>query len=284
VDFAPVHNVVAIVGTKTQPALWTYTALRGVRPAARALNAEISDSSNRIDESPQSFTLEIQLIGSLMGSAVPIELNRLLQATELPDREAAWERLIARHTRLILSAARSLGGDNDAVMERYAYVLGKLRENEFRRLRAFDSNAGATFSTWLTVTARRMCLDLHRSKFGRQRQEHSNDKTSILRAARKALGGSFFSDVDADTISVEHHVDVQIIREQRNECLRDALSRLTPRERLLLTLRFEDDLSAQRIAAVMGLPSPFHVYRRLNSILVSLRQRLISNGIENSDG
>jgi RNA polymerase sigma factor (sigma-70 family) len=220
-----------------------------------------------------------------MGSAVPIELNRLLQATELPDRETAWEGLIARHTRLILSVARSLGGDNDAVMERYAYVLGKLRENEFRRLRAFDSNAGATFSTWLTVTARRMCLDLHRSKFGRRRSEHSNDKTSILRAARKALGSSYFTDVDADTVSTDNdQADLGIIRGQRNECLRDALSRLTPRERLLLTLRFEDELSAPRIAAILGLQSPFHVYRRLNSILGSLRQRLISRGIENSDG
>jgi RNA polymerase sigma factor (sigma-70 family) len=220
-----------------------------------------------------------------MGSTVPIELNRLLQATERPDREAAWEGLIAGHTRLILSVARSLGGDNDAVMERYAYVLGKLREDEFRRLRAFDSSAGATFSTWLTVTARRMCLDLHRSMFGRDRSEHSNDKTSILRAARRALGGSFFSDVDADTVSSGNdQADIEIIREHRDECLRNALSRLTPRERLLLTLRFEDELSARRIAALTGMPSPFHVYRLLNSILSSVRKRLISEGIENSDG
>jgi RNA polymerase sigma factor (sigma-70 family) len=220
-----------------------------------------------------------------MGSAAPIELSRLLHATEIPDREAAWEGLIARHTRLILSVARSFGGDNDAIMERYAYVLGKLRENEFRRLRAFDANAGATFSTWLTVTARRMCLDLHRARFGRHRAEHSNDKTTILRAARKALGSSFFGDVDADTISTEDvQADAKIIRAHRDECLRDALTRLTPRERLLLTLRFEDDLSAPRIAALVGLPSAFHVYRRLNSILASLRKRLTSQGIENSDG
>jgi RNA polymerase sigma factor (sigma-70 family) len=220
-----------------------------------------------------------------MGTAVPIELNRLLQATELPDREAAWEGLIARHTRLILSAARSLGGDSDAVMERYAYVLGKLRENEFRRLRAFDPDAGATFPTWLTVTARRMCLDLHRSRFGRHRAQHSNDRTSILRVARKALGGSFLTDIDADTVSiVKDQADIEIIREQRNESLRNALSRLTPRERLLLTLKFQDELSASRIAALTGMPSPFHVYRRLNSILSELRKRLISDGIENSDG
>jgi RNA polymerase sigma factor (sigma-70 family) len=220
-----------------------------------------------------------------MGGAAPIELNQLLHATELPDREAAWEELIARHTRLLLSVARSFGGDNDSAMERYAYVLGKLRENEFRRLRAFDVNAGATFSTWLTVTARRMCLDLHRSKFGRLRAEHKDDRSAVVHATRKALGESFMNDVDADTIPGDREQpDVDVIHGHRDECLRDAINHLTPRERLILTLRFEDDLSASRIADVMGLPSPFHVYRRLNSILSSLRSRLISHGIENSDG
>src|SRR6478672_1059950 len=98
-----------------------------------------------------------------MGTIAPLELSRLLHA-DTQDRETAWEDLIGRHTRLLLATSRSFGGDNDAVMERYAYILGKLREDEFRRLRTFNQNAGATFSTWLTVTARRVCLDLHRSQ------------------------------------------------------------------------------------------------------------------------
>jgi len=220
-----------------------------------------------------------------MGSAAPIELSRLLQATELPDREAAWEGLIARHTRLILAVARSFGGDSDAAMERYTHILGKLRENEFRRLRAFDANAGATFSTWLTVTARRMCLDLHRAKFGRHRSAHSNDRTALVRAARRALGEMDQGDVDTDAIaSGDNLPDWAMIHGHRDECLREALNRLTPTERLLLTLRYTDDLSASRIAGVMGLPSPFHVYRKLNSVLSVLRKRLMSEGIDDSEG
>jgi len=220
-----------------------------------------------------------------MGSAGPIELSKLLQATELPDREAAWEGLIASHTRLILAVARSFGSDDDAVMERYTHILGKLRENEFRRLRAFDASGGATFSTWLTVIARRICLDLHRAKFGRHRSAHSNDRKALLHAARKALGAPAQGDINADTLpSEELQPDSTIIHSHRDECLRDALSRLTPHERLLLTLRFTDDLSASRIAGVMGLPSPFHVYRKLNVVLGILRKRLMSEGIDDSDG
>jgi len=220
-----------------------------------------------------------------MGSFAPIELDRLLQAAELRDREAAWEDLISRHTRLILAAARSLGGDSDAVMERYAYVLGKLRENEFRRLRAFDPNAGATFSTWLTVTARRMCLDLHRAHFGRNRQRHATDRSTVVRAARKALNEVLTSEIDADDLPTnKEDAEAEVVHGHRDLCLRAELAKLTPRERLLLTLRFEDDLSASTIAGLVGVATPFHVYRRINALLSRLRDLLVSRGIEGRDG
>lgn len=220
-----------------------------------------------------------------MGGTAPIELNRILDAADPPDREAAWEELIGRHTRLLMSVARSFGRDHDATMERYSYVLGKLREWEFRRLRAYDPDAGATFSTWLTVTARRLCLDHHRSLYGRHRATHSEDKSAVLRAARRALADSFFTAVDADSISdAGDAADSGLIKRHRDECLRVELARLTPRERLILTLRFEDDLPASKIASIIGLPTPFHVYREINSILSQLREHLQSRGIEGSDG
>jgi hypothetical protein len=49
---------------------------------------------------------------------------------------------------------------------------------------------------------------------------------------------------------------------------------------LLLKYRFEDALPASRIARLMSFPTPFHVYRRLNTILVSLRRTLQAAGIE----
>ena len=223
--------------------------------------------------------------GPAMGSFAPIELDQLLQAADIPDREAAWEGLILRHTRLILAAARSLGGDNDAVMERYAYVLEKLRENEFRRLRSFNPHAGATFSTWLTVSSRRLCLDLHRAHYGRNRPRHASDRNTVMRAARKALYDVTTGDVDADTLAAQNRdAEAELVQGHRNDCLTAELSRLTPRERLLLTLRFEDNLSASKIATILGLPSQFYVYRKLNSVLAALRERLEAKGIENSDG
>ena len=221
-----------------------------------------------------------------MDGTAPLELSRLLRAADLAHREAAWEELIEHHTRLIMAVARSFGGDHDAVMERYSYILGKLRESEFRRLRTFNFEAGASFSTWLTVTARRLCLDDHRARFGRQRPEHKSDQATSLRAARRALRDLAESELEPDAIadSSGPAVDAAALRGELDRCLQEALSRLTPTERLLLTLRFEDDLPASRIAGIIGLPSPFHVYRRLNNVLSNLRAALESRGIEGSDG
>ena len=46
----------------------------------------------------------------------------------------------------------------------------------------------------------------------------------------------------------------------------------------------KDDLSASRIAGIVGMPTPFHVYRALNSVLSQLRLALEARGIEGSDG
>ena len=62
------------------------------------------------------------------------------------------------------------------------------------------------------------------------------------------------------------------------------MSTLPPADRLMLKFRFEDDLSASAIAKLMGLPSPFHVYRRLNSLFLTLRRSLRAGGLEGLDG
>jgi len=222
----------------------------------------------------------------LMDGIATLELNRLLRAPDVVKRDAAWDDLIGRHTRLLLAVARSFGGDHDDAMERYSYILEKLREVDFRRLRSYDPNVGATFPTWLTVTARHLCLDHHRSRFGRTRAEHTSDRSASLRAVRRALSDLSEGDIGPDEVADSSSVatDGVAIRGQLDECLRSELSRLTSTERLLLALRFEDDLPASRIAGIVGMPTPFHVYRRLNSILSQLRFALEAQGIEGSDG
>lgn len=215
--------------------------------------------------------------------ASPVELGLLLHAAEAAGREAAWESLIARHTRILLAVARSFGGGHDEAMERYAYILEKCREADFRRLRAFEPDGGASFSTWLTVTARRLCLDHARARYGRHRETIAGSADGDqLRALRRMLADSVGAEFDTDLLPDTETLaaDVGAIHAERDASLRAVLAALTPRERLLLALRYEDDLSAARIASVLGLPTPFHVYRQLNALLARLRAALTARGID----
>jgi RNA polymerase sigma factor (sigma-70 family) len=219
-------------------------------------------------------------------NAAPLELGVLLHAPDPAAREAAWEGLVAGHTRLLLGVARSFGGDRDAVMERYSYILEKLCEGGFRRLRAFQTDGRARFSTWLTVAARRLCLDHHRTRYGRKRPEQEAEAAGPLRALRRRLVDSISADLDTDLLPDAGAVsaDHQAVRAERDEVLGAAIAALPASDRLLLTLRFADDLSAARIGRELGFPTPFHVYRRLNLVLAQLRAALVARGIEGADG
>jgi len=47
-------------------------------------------------------------------------------------------------------------------MDRYAFVLDRLRARNFRRLRRFQPRGSARFTTWLVLVSRRLCLDHRR--------------------------------------------------------------------------------------------------------------------------
>jgi len=215
---------------------------------------------------------------------VPFDLHRLLRAPEAAEREAAWEKLIAAHTRLLLSVARSLGGDRDDAMERYSFVLEKLRERDFHRLRTYNPQSGATFSTWLTVAARNLCLDHHRARYGRHRSTCEERNTDLRRVRRALLETDQFA-VDVDTVADDvSGPDDDLVTRNRDECLRRAIATLSEREQLILSLRFEDELSASRIARIVGYSTPFQVYRILASLQARLKAALKSQGIDDVRG
>jgi DNA-directed RNA polymerase specialized sigma subunit len=60
------------------------------------------------------------------------------------------------------------------------------------------------------------------------------------------------------------------------------LEEIDERDRLLLTLRFVDDLPAKRIAEVQGWPDHMAVYRRVNHLIAELKKKLHSRGIDTS--
>ncbi|MFQ6045873.1 MAG: RNA polymerase sigma factor [Gemmatimonadales bacterium] len=217
--------------------------------------------------------------------ALPKELATLLGTRDTASREQAWAAFVDTHSRLMLHVARSLGRDYDAVMDRYTYCLEQLRQDDFRRLRSYVPDGSSKFSTWLAVVVRRLCLDHYRRRYGRVRAAVSADTPEHdAFATRRRLADLVVRQIDLSNVgsSSADNPETELRALELRSALEAALRDLVPRDRLLLTLRFEDSLSAREIAEVMDYPTQFHVYRRLKALFGTLRRALGRRGIDES--
>jgi RNA polymerase sigma factor (sigma-70 family) len=209
-------------------------------------------------------------VGSDHPRSFPAQLRHLLEATDGPDYDRAWTEFLDSYSRLILYVARQVTYDHDIVMDRYAFVLERLREQDCRRLRSFAADGRGKFTTWLTVVIRRLCLDHDRHKYGRATGPPSPSRIASRRLVELIL--------DPEVIDrLPDHgapADEQLEHDQVLQQLNAAVATLSPSDQLLLALRYQDERSAREIASLMSLPTAFHVYRRLNQVHSSLRRAL----------
>jgi RNA polymerase sigma factor (sigma-70 family) len=218
---------------------------------------------------------------------LPRELSRLLAAQTPARADAAWDDFVGAHSRLLLHVVRSLTNDRDAAMDAYTRVLERLREDDYRRLRAYVPDGRSRFTTWLVTVVRRLCLDWHRERFGRVRTEESTDAREA-RERRRRLNtlavdvglGELTDAVDAETRESEDGPEERVRALELRDALDAALATLSPSDQLLLRLRFHDGYSAQQIARALHYPTPVHVYRRLNARFTLLRATRRARGIE----
>ena len=208
-----------------------------------------------------------------MGELLPSELSDLLYAPDAVAREEAWAAFIQAHSRLLVHTARAVGHDYDAAMDSYAYLLGELKKDDFRRLRAYAVNGRSKFTTWLVVVARRLCLDNLRRRYGRPRG--ADAAIARRRAARRRLTDLVAAETELTALrDPGMDPEAAAIASEEQKRVGAALAQLEPRDRLLLKLRFDDELPVREIARLLGLPTPFHVYRRVKALLKALRETL----------
>jgi RNA polymerase sigma factor (sigma-70 family) len=209
-------------------------------------------------------------------------LARLLDSRTPADQDDAWAGLVETHTALLLRTARYFGGDHDAVMDRYAFILEHLRRDQFRRLRAYNPRDEATFEVWLVAVCRRLCLDHHRHKYGRASEESRDDPGAALgRAQRRRLVDLLGEELEAGAVPDPGRdpPDRQLAARELTAALESALESLAPADRVLLRMLYEEDLTAKETARLLRLPTQFHVYRRRNQLLRILRQHLHARGV-----
>lgn len=197
-------------------------------------------------------------------------------------REKAWADFLAGSSGVLLRVARIMGGDDDAVMDRYAFILDALSRDDYRRLRAYVDDGKSSFETWLAVVARRLCMDEYRARYGRAQTQ--SETTAAHRAARRNLGDLIGSELGLDELHANPDAtpDAELERSEWRSTLDAALATLDTEDRVILRLRFEDDVSVPEIARVLSLGSAFALYRRINRILAQLRKNLERAGIHDA--
>ena len=101
------------------------------------------------------------------------EFQQLFQQRRI---EEAWSLFLDTYRRLLFATVRTFANDRDDVMEMFAHVCAELSANDCARLRRFvDDSRRASFSTWLVVVVRNLCVDWLRARDGRQRDTCPNE-------------------------------------------------------------------------------------------------------------
>jgi RNA polymerase sigma factor (sigma-70 family) len=100
------------------------------------------------------------------------------------------------------------------------------------------------------------------------------------RGALQEFGVGLAEEDDAlvlDPVDPRPDQESALANQEQEEHLRSALGKLPAPERLLIRLRFEEGLSLEQIARLMGLCDAQRVHRRIADILETLRKRVIRN-------
>jgi RNA polymerase sigma factor (sigma-70 family) len=86
-------------------------------------------------------------------------------------QDPAWDAFLDGYRRLLFATIRHYVQDYDDVMDVFTWVCEALRENDFRRLRAYAAGPAhkARFSTWLVAVVRNLTIDWLRKRDGRLR-------------------------------------------------------------------------------------------------------------------
>jgi RNA polymerase sigma factor (sigma-70 family) len=171
-------------------------------------------------------------------------------------------------------------------MDHYAYVVDELRRDDYRRLRAYVSNSDAQFPIWLVAVVRRLCMDHFRKKYGRFRAagDHGSDSNPNI-VSRRRLADLLMEEINPATMAadMEGYPDAELRRRELSDVLSDVVGCLPHRDRLLLKLRFQDDVPVRNIMAIMRFPSVFQVYRRLKVILADMAAALEQRGVDDAE-
>jgi len=171
--------------------------------------------------------------------------------------ESAFEELVYRYDRKVLSMAFSFSRDADDAKDIYQEVFLRVH----KALPRFEF--GSEFSTWLYRIVMNVCLNYKRRAVGRTFTSLSALAENDLEASR----------LDAPPASHTASPDRMAQDAEIRRNVEEAIEMLSPKEKLVFTLRHFEGYKLREIAAMMDCTEGT-VKKYLFTAVAKLRQRL----------
>jgi RNA polymerase sigma factor (sigma-70 family) len=173
----------------------------------------------------------------------PVEPLLMRLASE--DWGQAWAEFIDIYSPLILQVVHTVETGEDRAEECFLFVCEQLSANGRRRLRRFKPGGAASFTTWLRVVTRNLCLDWRRKELGRPRVFRSVSRLGTLDQQVVDCVYERGMSLRETMLSLRpSHPDVT--EEQLSDSLQRVQKSLSPREFWLLGRRRTKVLSLER--------------------------------------
>jgi RNA polymerase sigma factor (sigma-70 family) len=160
-------------------------------------------------------------------------ISRVLEQLRSGEATDAWAEFLQDYSPVVLQVIRLLESEHDSIADCYLFVCEQLSRNRFRRLCKFEPEGKASFSTWLRVVVRNLCLDWRRHEFGRHRVFESVKNLAAL--DQQVFQCLFRRGLSVSETFLTLRPAFPDLREEQIEAIQVRLnSLLTPRQRWLL--------------------------------------------------
>jgi RNA polymerase sigma factor (sigma-70 family) len=160
----------------------------------------------------------------------------LIRAALEKDDQKAYAELMERYRDSVYFMLLKMVNNKDDAEDLTIEAFGKA----FKRLNQYTPTYA--FSTWLFKIASNNCIDFIRRK--------KMVVFSIDKKFENDEGGELSMDIKADSLNPEEHM----VKKQKVKHMHDIVDKLKPRYRVLVELRYFEELSYEEIAEKLDLP------------------------------
>ena len=161
--------------------------------------------------------------------------------------------LFERHYGRLARFCRHLGVPDGELED----VLGEAFARAFARIQSFNPESGTRYVSYLYSIARNLVTD-------RLRERGRAPETTLLDDAGSEPDRLMESPID------------RVLRQEEVGLIREALTRLSPSDREIITLSYDRELSCREIMQIMGKPSVTSVTTHLYKAMKRLRQLVLA--------